>query len=61
MTKILEFLIVKLNTMDGTRGSALKYIGGATDQVRTQFYLRIFSRFNLLRIRMKISYSAIIN
>ena len=51
MTKVLEFLIVSLKTVDGFRGTAT--------HLREEAFLQIFKRFNLMRIRMKISFMAL--
>ena len=51
MTKLLEFLIVSLKTVDGFRNTAL--------HLRDEAYLQIFKRFNLMRSRMKISFMAL--
>ena len=72
MTQLLEFLVVKLETIDGNRGTANKYVDhqfkqlkqkDRTSCMRAQMlekaYISVFHRFNLLRIRMKISYMAL--
>ena len=58
MRKLLEFLIVEMKTIDGRRGSASAYLD-SPNLDRDAFYLKVFGRFNLLRIRMKISYMAL--
>lgn len=51
MTKVLEFLIVSLKTVDGFKGTA--------SHLNQAVYLQIFKRFNLMRSRMKISFMAL--
>ena len=58
MKKILEFLIVEMQTIDGRRGSASAYLENPNLN-KDAFYLKVFARFNLLKIRMKISYMAL--
>ena len=64
--------MVKLETIDGNRGTANKFVDYQLRQLpkkeRTsckrqamieKAYISVFHRFNLLRIRMKISYMAL--
>lgn len=100
MTKLLEFLIVQLKTVDGLRGTGKAIVKAQLEfkraqeeqklkksksqqeikiakmssaeyhsqhpyfdqekfEMETALYLKVFQRFNMLRIRMKISYMAL--
>jgi hypothetical protein len=67
MKKLLEFLIVQLKTINGKRGSAIEYINQvlgkkakASDKksMLNTVYLQTFKHYTLLKVRMKISFSA---
>jgi len=51
---------VKLESIDGVRGSAKKYLVNLKESEVNSFWLKVFSKFTLLRVRMKISYQAIL-
>lgn len=89
MTKLIEFLIVSLRTIDGRRDSMLSFIEhysqeqeaklgyplneeilnnlkkkknkskGPSSEFEKNLYLGVFRKFNMLRVRMKLSYMAI--
>jgi len=77
MKMLLEFLIISLKSLDGSRGSAEKLMESQIKQFEksagaklpfsekiklyNELYLKVAKRFNSLKVRMKISFMALLN
>jgi hypothetical protein len=62
MDHVLRYLVFRMNTIDGRRGSSLPLQGVKskleTKIVKHHLMMAAMSKYNILRIRMKISYHA---
>ena len=71
MSKVLEFLIVSIRTVDGKSGTINHVLPGVPDdpnlkilrrrlRLERVLYLKVFKTYNIMRVRMKISYMALV-
>ena len=58
MKMLIQFLVYKLETINGQRGTASRFL--VNDEVRVKLFDKICFKYTIMKIRNKISYEAFV-